>query len=457
MSSRPEKGSELELRIGSLAFGGRGVARVDDFVVFVDRALPGDLVRARINRGKRRYAEASAVALLEPGPNRVEPRCPHYGRCGGCRFQDLAYPQQLAHKEQTIRDAIERIGHQTGVEIAPIVGAPETYGYRNKIELSFAHGEDGVRLGFHLAGRWEDILPIDACHLVGDAWNAARDVVEQWARDHSITAYDRRTHDGYLRNLILRGSERTGELLVTVVTSEGKLPRPAQLEEELRERVPSCVGLLHAATDRPAEVTQGLDTSVVFGHPWYTERLLDLDLRVSSGAFLQTNTAMCERLYRIAIEEAGLEGDEIVWDLYSGIGSIALALARDAGQVFGIEIVEEAVERAAENAERNGVDNVTFVHGDVAKAIQPLIEGGVPRPEIVVVDPPRAGLVPKAVRRIVELEPQRIVYVSCNPTTLAGNAEQIVEAGYRLVSVRPVDMFPHTHHVECVARFEAPA
>ena len=454
--SRPEKGSELELRIGSLAFGGRGVARVDDFVIFVDRALPGDLVRARLHTVKRRYAEGRAVELIEPGPDRVEPRCPHFGACGGCRFQDLDYARQLEHKEQTIRDAIRRIGHIEGVEVAPIVGAAQTYGYRNKVEFSFADGRDGgVRLGFHVAGRWEDILPIETCHLVGDAWNAARAVVERWARDHAIAAYDRRTHGGYLRNLICRGSERTGELLLTLVTSEGPLPRPAQLEEELREAVPACVGLLHAQTDRKAEVTAGLEAGLVFGRPWYAERLLDLDLRVSSGSFLQTNTAMCERLYEIAIEEAALAGDEVVWDLYSGIGSIALALARDAGEVYGIEIVEEAVQRAAENAERNGIENARFVHGDVAKAVRPLIEGGVPSPDLVVVDPPRAGLIPKAVRRIVELAPPRIVYVSCNPTTLAGNAEQLVEAGYRLVRVRSVDMFPHTHHVECVATFVA--
>ena len=204
-------------------------------------------------------------------------------------------------------------------------------------------------------------------------------------------------------------------------------------------------------------MTHGLETEIVTGRDWYEERLLGLRLRVSSGAFLQTNTEMCERLYELAIEEAGLGGDEIVWDLYSGIGSIALAIAGSAGRVYGIEVVEEAVERAVENAERNGIHNAEFIQGDVAKAVRPLLEGGLPRPDVVVLDPPRAGLTPKAVRRVLELEPQRIVYVSCNPTTLAGNAELLTEGGYRLERVRPVDMFPHTHHVECVARFEAVA
>ncbi len=239
------------------------------------------------------------------------------------------------------------------------------------------------------------------------------------------------------------------------MTAPGALPQSTWLVDELAERVPGCVGLLHATTSGVAEVTHGLESKVVFGRDWYEERLLGLRLKVSSGAFLQTNTDMCEKLYEIAIEEAHLGGDEIVWDLYSGIGSIALAMAGAAGHVYGIEVVPEAVERAVDNAERNGVMNAEFVQGDVAKAVRPLLEAGMPSPDVVVLDPPRAGLTPKAVRRVLELEPQRIVYVSCNPTTLAGNAELLAEGGYRLERVRPVDMFPHTHHVECVARFEA--
>jgi 23S rRNA (uracil1939-C5)-methyltransferase len=455
VASRPERDSEVELVVDSLAFGGRGVARLDDFVIFVDRALPGDRVLARLTKVKRRYGEATALSTIESGPGRVAPACPHFGACGGCRFQDLAYEAQLAFKTQQVRDALERIGHQRDFDLDDIVPAARTYGYRNKIELSFAATDDGPALGFHRAGRWDEILPITTCKLVGDTANAAREVVQAWARHSRRGAWDRRTNDGYFRHLVLRGSDRTGELLMTLVTSPGGLPAPAALEDELRERVPDCVGLVHAVTDGVAEVTQGLSSSLVFGRDYYKEKLLGLRLRVSAGAFLQTNTEMCERLYALAIEEAGLGGDEVVWDLYSGIGSIALALAGGAGRVVGIELVPEAVERARENAIRNGVENVEFVVGDVAKAIRPLREEGIPDPDVVVVDPPRAGLTPKAVRRILELGPQRVVYVSCNPTTLAGNAELLVEGGYRLERVRPVDMFPHTHHVECVARFEA--
>jgi 23S rRNA (uracil1939-C5)-methyltransferase len=453
--SRPEKGSEVEVLVDSLAFGGRGVARLDEFVLFVDRALPGDRVRARVTKVKRSYGEATAVETLEPGPDRVVAPCPHFGACGGCKWQDLDYSAQLVWKAQQIADVLERIGHQNDFVQDPIVPAIRTYGYRNKLEFSFGETEEGPALGFHRAGRWDEIMPVNACLLMSEAGNEARRVVEAWARRIEGEVWDRRTNTGYLRHLVCRASDRTGELLLTLVTAPSELPQSTWLVDELAERVPGCVGLLHATTSGVAEVTHGLATKTVFGRDWYEERLLGLRLKVSSGAFLQTNTEMCEKLYEIAIEEAGLGGDEIIWDLYSGIGSIALALAGSAGHVYGVEVVPEAVERAVDNAERNGVMNAEFVQGDVAKAVRPLLEAGMPSPDVVVLDPPRAGLTPKAVRRVLELEPQRIVYVSCNPTTLAGNAELLTEGGYRLERVRPVDMFPHTHHVECVARFEA--
>lgn len=452
---RPEKGSEVEVLVDSLAFGGRGVARLDDFVLFVDRALPGDRVRARVTKVKRSYGEATTVETLVAGPDRVVAPCPHFGACGGCKWQDLDYNAQQVWKAQQIADVLQRIGHQDDFVQDPIVPAIRTYGYRNKLEFSFGETEEGPSLGFHRAGRWDEIMPVTACLLMSEAGNEARRVVEAWARRINGEIWDRRSNTGYLRHLVCRASDRTGELLLTLVTAPGELPQSTWLVDELAERVPGCVGLLHATTSGVAEVTHGLQSKLVFGRDWYEERLLGLRLKVSSGAFLQTNTEMCERLYEIAIEEAGLGGDEIVWDLYSGIGSIALAMAASAGHVYGIEVVPEAVERAVDNAERNGVMNAEFVQGDVAKAVRPLLEAGMPSPDVVVLDPPRAGLTPKAVRRVLELEPQRIIYVSCNPTTLAGNAELLAEGGYRLERVRPVDMFPHTHHVECVARFEA--
>lgn len=454
MAGRPQKWSEVELEISGLAFGGKGVGRVDDFVLFVDRALPGDRVRAQVTKVKKSYGEARLVERLVDGPGRIEAPCPHFGACGGCKWQDLEYSRQLEWKTQQVSDALDRIGHLEGYRLDPIVGAEHVFAYRNKLELSFTPTPAGPALGFHRAGRWDQILPIEICLLTGDPGNAARRVVQSWAREQGLEAWHQRLEGGTLRHLVMRTSERTGDVLLTLVTSQESLPGEAALVAALEAGVPGFCGLLHATNAGVADSTAGLPSRLIAGRPYLEEILLGLRLRVSAGAFLQTNTSMCERLYQIAIAEAGLSGEEIVWDLYSGIGSIALALAGAARRVIGVEVVEEAVDRARENAERNGIANVSFAVGDVAKAVAPLLAEGLPRPDVVVVDPPRAGLTPRAVRRVLELAPRRIVYVSCNPATLAGNGAELREGGYRLDVVRPVDMFPHTAHVECVARFE---
>ena len=447
-------GDELELRIDSLAYGGRGVARRDGVVVFVARALPGDLVRARVTKTKRRHAEAVTLETLEAGPGRVTAPCPHFGTCGGCRWQDLEYRLQLEHKHAQVRDALERIGHLRGFELEPIVPAVREYAYRNKLEYAWVAADGGPALGFHAAGRWDEVLPLDVCLLTGDRGNAVRRCFVDWAREASLAAFDQAEHTGYLRHLVVREGVRTGEVLCILVTAPGELPAVERLQELLEQRETGVVGVLHAVNDGLAEVTGGLPARPLFGRTWFEEELCGLRLRVSAGSFLQTNTEMCDVLYGDAIEQAGLTGGEVVWDLYCGIGSIGLALASRAARVVGIEIAAEAVERAQENALLNGVGNAEFHAGDAARHPKLLLEQGVPRPDVLVVDPPRAGLTPRAVRRVLELAPSRIVYVSCNPTTLAGNAALLGEGGYGLVRARPFDLFPHTPHVECVARFE---
>jgi 23S rRNA (uracil1939-C5)-methyltransferase len=447
-------GDELELAIDTLAFGGRGVARHDGVVVFVSGALPGDRVRARIVKVKRRHGEAVRVETLAFGPDHVTAPCPHFGVCGGCRWQDLAYERQLEHKQGQIRDALERIGGLSGFELAPIVPAVRQLGYRNKLEYTWTRTPEGPAPGFHEAGRWDALLPLETCLLAGPNGGAVREAFREWARAEQLEAYEQQDGEGYLRHLVVREGIRTGEVLCVLVTGPGPTPDFAALEELLRERCPTVVGVLHAINEGVADTTSGLAARVVFGRGWFEEEILGLRLRVSAGSFLQTNTEMTDLLYGEAVRRAALTGREVVWDLYSGIGSIALALAGGASRVIGVEIVEEAVERARENALLNGVANVEFVVGDAAKAIRPLLEDGLPRPDVVVVDPPRAGLTPRAVRRVVELYPKRLVYVSCNPTTLAGNGKLLDEAGYKLISLTPFDLFPHTPHVECAATFE---
>ena len=442
------RGEELELTIDSLAYGGRGVARHGDLVVFVARGLPGDRVRARVTKFKRRYAEARAVEVLVPGPGRVEAPCPHFGVCGGCAWQDLGYDRQLEHKQAQVVDALERLGRLEGFQLEPIVPAVELFGYRNKLEYSWSLGPDGPSLGFHVAGRWDQLLPISRCLIASDASNRVRDGCERWAREAGISVRDSRSGEGYLRHLVTREGRRTGELLATLVTAPGPLPDP--------ERLVACAGpvtgLLHAVNDGVAEVASGLPATVVAGSDRFHERIGGIELELSAGAFMQTNSEMCDVLYGHALDYADLRPDDVVWDLYCGAGAIGLLAAPHVRRMFGIEISEESVASARVNAERNGITNAEFLCGDVSRELRRLLELA-ERPTVCFVDPPRAGLAPKAVRRLIELAPERIAYVSCNPTTLAPDARQLVDAGYRLERVRPVDMFPHTHHIECVARF----
>jgi 23S rRNA (uracil1939-C5)-methyltransferase len=452
MAAPVRKDQELELRIDSLAYGGRGVGRLNGFVVFVNRALPGDVVRARVTKVKRSHAEAVAVEVVEPGAPRVEAPCAHYPACGGCRFQDLAYEAQVEAKAQQVADALARIGGFAGLELEPALPAASVFHYRNKLEYSFTTlpGEE-VGLGFHRAGRWDEVLDVERCWLTTDLGNGLREAVKVWARAEGLPAYDQERQEGYLRHLVVREGRNTGQALVVLVTAPGDLAGADGFVEALRA-FPEVKSVHWAVNDSPAEVTN-LPTDLLWGEEAIEEQLLGLRYRVRPNAFLQTNTEMCEALYRLAHEYAGLTGEETVYDLYCGIGTIGLTLARDALTVWGIESSEESIACAVENAELNGLPNAAFFAGDVTRDLDELRARAGP-PDVIVVDPPRAGLAGKAVRRIWELQAPRLVYVSCNPTTLAGNAKELAkDFGYRLERARPVDMFPHTPHVETVALF----
>jgi 23S rRNA (uracil1939-C5)-methyltransferase len=444
-----QKGEELELRIDSLAYGGSGVARHDGFVVFVRGGLPGDRVRAHVTKVKRGFAEASSEAVLEPSPHRVEAPCRHFGVCGGCRFQDLVYDQQIAAKEQQVHDALVRIGRIVEPPLEPIVPAASVYGYRNKLEYSFTAGEEGVELGFHRAGRWDEVVGIDECLLTTELGNEIRRAVRDWAREERLEPYDQATGDGYLRHLVVREGRNTGQALVLLVTASGERFETGYLVDVLR-RFPEVRSIQWAVNDALSERTN-LPTTLLWGDETIEEEVLGLRFRLRPAAFLQTNTEMAERLYALAREYAGLTGVETVFDLYCGTGTIGLALADGAASVWGVEISEESVACAVENAELNGIANARFYAGNVGQALEGLA-GEAGRPDVVVVDPPRAGLAGKALRRTGELGAARIVYVSCNPTTLASDVKVLrEELGYQLARCRPVDMFPHTPHVESVA------
>jgi 23S rRNA (uracil1939-C5)-methyltransferase len=443
--ARPRRGERLDLRVESLAFGGAGVARTEGFVVFVTGAVPGDLVRAEVTKAKRAYAQARALEVLEPGPDRVEPAAPGHP---GAPWQVLRYERQLEAKQEQVADALARIGGLAGFDLEPIVPAQEAWRYRNKLEYSFGSDADGELVcGLHASGRFDRIEPVGDDRLASEAVNTLRARVLAWCREEGLSAYDRRTGEGLLRNLVVREGRRTGELHARLVTS------PSDLRAGALAAAAGAHGFAWTQTASRGETTAGGRTEAVSGATALEEHVRGLRFRVSPQAFFQTNTEMAERLYELAAQYAGLTGFERLFDLYCGIGTVGLTLSARAAELWGLEIAEEAVADAIANAALNEVEHARFFAGDVRVALGALVaEAG--RPDVVVVDPPRAGLSQKVVRRLIEAAPKRIVYVSCNPTTLAPNAAQLAVAGWDLRRVRPVDMFPQTPHIECVAVLE---
>ncbi len=447
-----KKGNELELEIVNLAFGGKGVARLGGFVIFVEGAMPGDRVRAVIVRSRPSYAEARVLEVLNPSRSRIEPACSYFGDCGGCSWQTLSYEEQLRYKQHQVSECLGHIGGLTGSAMDPPLAAEPLWRYRNKVEFTFAGPEGGTILGFHKPGQWQQVVDIDDCLLHSRLTNRIRNHIRAWVRDSGVPAYDQHRQTGFWRHLVLREGLNTGEVMVNIVTAAGEFPGRQELARELTRLFPPVASILWSINQTRASVAGGFPFSVLAGRDHIHEKIGGLDLKISPASFLQTNTAMAERLYLKALEYAGLSGDELVLDLYSGIGSIALLFAGNCRRVLGVELMEEAVELARENALINQVENAQFRSGKVRVALKELALER--QPDLVVLDPPRAGASKKEVSRILGLGAPRIVYVSCNASTMAGNARQLADGGYRLLRVGAVDMFPHTPHIETVALFK---
>jgi 23S rRNA (uracil1939-C5)-methyltransferase len=467
-----KRGDLLTLTLEDAAFEGKSVARADGLVVFVTGAVPGDRVRAELTKVKKSFCEAAAVEVLAPSPLRAAPRCRHFGACGGCRWQNVQYEAQLAFKRRHVLDAFERIGGIRGVCVQETLRSADEYFYRNKMEFSFGERwrsaeelasrnerqdfspESSFALGLHVPQRFDRVLDIEECWLQSETSVRIVNAVRRFALQNGLSVYAPRTQEGFLRNLVIRQSVHTGEIMVNLVTREEKREVMQALTEELLRFFPGITTVCNNITDRLAQVAVG-DREVVYHGPGFiTEQLGARLYRISANSFFQTNTRQAERLYEAARRMAGLKPTDIVYDLYSGTGTIALHVADDVRAVVGIEQVPSAVEDARRNATMNGVRNCTFVQGDLRDVLvrrrDILKPYGVP--EVMMVDPPRAGMHPDVVRAILEIAPQRIVYISCNPTTQARDSALLVSA-YRIQEVQPVDMFPHTFHIENIVAF----
>ncbi|WP_027294418.1 23S rRNA (uracil(1939)-C(5))-methyltransferase RlmD [Robinsoniella sp. KNHs210] len=446
-----KKGQVLEGVIKEVVFPNKGIVEVENETktVIVKNGVPGQKVRFSINKIRKGKCEGRLLEVIEKSPVEVEPSCPHFGICGGCTYQNLDYPTQLAMKEKQVKDLVDSVCQN--YEFEGIKGSPRQFAYRNKMEFSFGDEvKDGpLALGMHKRGSFYDIVTVDQCEIVDADYNKILACVLEYFKETDLSFYHKLSHQGYLRHLLVRKGQKTGEILIDLVTSTQSVPsleglKDRLLELELEGRI---VGLLNTLNDSLADVVQNDETKILYGQDYFYEELLGLKFKISPFSFFQTNSLGAEVLYETARSYVGETKDKVIFDLYSGTGTIAQMLAPVAKKVIGIEIVEEAVKAAKVNAALNNLYNCEFIAGDVLKAIDLVKE----KPDLIVLDPPRDGIHPKALLKIIDFGVDRMVYISCKPTSLVRDLEVLQGRGYEVVKVVGVDMFPGTGHVETVA------
>lgn len=458
-----------KVTITDVAAEGKAVAKVNELVIFVPYVVPGDVVDLQVKRKKNHYAEAVAVKFHEKSPLRTEPFCSHFGVCGGCKWQCLSYEEQLKYKQKQVFDNLTRIGKVELPEFRPILGSEKTRFYRNKLEFTFSNKrwltEEEVKqdvkydqmnaVGFHIPGAFDKVLAIDKCWLQDDISNQIRNAVRDYAYAHNFPFFNLRTQEGLLRNIMIRTSS-TGELMVVLqckVTDDEGRRKMEEILQFMADSFPQITSLMYVINNKCNDTIGDLDVEVFKGNDHIFEEMEGLRFKVGPKSFYQTNSEQAYNLYKVAREFAGLTGNELVYDLYTGTGTIANFVARQARKVVGIEYVPEAIEDAKVNSDLNGIDNTLFYAGDMKDILTNdfIAEHG--RPDVIITDPPRAGMHNDVIDVILAAEPKRIVYVSCNPATQARDL-QLLDGKYKVTAVQSVDMFPHTHHVENVVQLE---
>ena len=441
-----KKNASLTLEITGYTAEGMGVARWEGRVVFIPGTILGERWEVQLLKVKTNVAWGRAVRLLAPSPERVELDCPLAGRCGGCQYRHMTYEEELRAKRQRVQDALTRVGG-VSLELPQVLGAEPPLRYRNKVQFPVAQEKRGLAVGYYRA-RSHDVLDVDDCLLQPETVTTLRRAFKGWMERYRVPAYDEGTCQGLIRHLYVR-TNQAGEALCCVVANGARLPHAPELVQALRQAAPALAGLVLNTNTKDTNVILGPSYRTIWGRDFLEERLCGMTFRLSVPSFFQINRAQTERLYAQALEFAGLTGRETVLDLYCGIGTISLALAQRAGQVIGAEIVPEAVQDAQANAARNQVDNARFLCGDAGEAAFQLAAEGV-RPQVICVDPPRKGLAPEVPEILASMAPERIVYVSCDPATLARDVKRFGELGYPVVKAQAVDLFPRTAHVETV-------
>ncbi len=460
-------GDIVELTIESTGSEGKSIARVDGLVIFVEGAVAGDVVKAKIGKSKKNFAEAKVVEVIKPSPQRIEPRCQYFGTCGGCKWQHVEYNAQLAFKHQHVVDALERIGGFKGLNILPIVGSEDIFFYRNKLEFSFSvkpwlaeqdlaslSDLPSLSLGFHVPQRWDKVLDINECFLQSELSTGILNAVRKFALENNIPAYEQETESGYFRNLVIREGKNTGDVMVNIVSFEDSPEVMEKLSAELQKQFPKITTIINNITKRKSQVALGEYEKVYYGDGIIHDKLGKYIFQISANSFFQTNTKQAEKLYSIAKEFAELKPTDVVYDLYCGTGSIGIYISDSVKQVIGIELMESSIQNAKKNAELNAIENCEFIAGDLKDRLTKDVawKEQFAQPNVIIVDPPRSGMHPKAVEELGKMQVPTIVYVSCNPATLARDLQLLSPFGYVIEKVQPVDMFPHTYHIECVAK-----
>lgn len=469
MSRNKKRTPPLEnITIDAYAAEGKSIAHLDDGkVLFVENVVPGDVINAIVTKDKKSWAQGRMTKLVKPSELRVEPFCQHFGVCGGCKWQMLPYPQQLKYKQQQVEDQLKRIGQVELPEIQPIVGSPHERYYRNKLEFTFSSKryrtfeEIGERteefapepaLGFHAPGLFDKVVEVHTCYLQHEPTNILLNVLRNYSKAHNLSYYDIKGHKGWLRNVIIRVTTTNEVLVNLVINNEDKEQRIAILDHMLAN-IPGITSLHYTINGKMNDTIYDQEVVCYSGKPWIEEKLEDFRFKISPKSFFQTNTYQAEALYRITREFAGLTGNEVLYDLYCGTGSIGIFCSKGAKKVIGIEAVADAVKDAYENAALNGLEHCQFFAGDVSDICTDAFFAEHGKPDVIITDPPRAGMHEKLVQQILKMRAPKVVYVSCNPATQARDL-QLLDSAYRITRLQPVDMFPHTHHIENVALLE---
>ncbi len=455
-----KKGQSIEVEISDIAFGGKGLVRINGLAVFVEQAVPGDHVLIRITRKKKNYAEARVMELLKPSSHRINPPCIYSGFCGGCKWQFLEYSVQIKYKQRHVHESIEHIGLIKDVTVHPTVPSPSTFGYRNKMEFSCTDRkwltpdemkqpdiDRGFGIGLHVPGTFFKVFDTQKCLLQPDLGNRILDDVRQTMKSSGLPAYGLRSHKGFWRFLMLRHSTALDNWMVNIVTASDDPHTVLPIADLLTQKYPNVTAVVNNITSRKAGITTGEFERTVAGDSTIVDKIGSFDFVISANSFFQTNTAGAAKLYDTVKQFADLSGSETVLDLYSGTGTIPILLSDDAKEVIGLEMAPSAVADAERNCRNNQINNCRFVLGDIRETLPAVTE----KPDVLIIDPPRAGMHKDVVKQILLLLPERIVYASCNPSTLARDLNLLQET-YQVTEVQPVDLFPHTYHIESVAK-----